>query len=115
MRKYLIAGLAVALLLGGALFALLRPWHCPVNRAAFERIKEGMTRAEVEKILGGPAGDYRTDQEREEGMGGVNPIGPNMITPFTVVLPLISHLVWPAAPSPRPQVSGPWKGVGCHL
>ncbi len=36
-------------------------------------------------------------------------------TPFTVVLPLISHLVWPAAPSPRPQVSGPWKGVGCHL
>jgi hypothetical protein len=48
------------LLLGGALYALLRPWHCPVTQAAADRVKPGMTRAEVEKILGGPPGDYKT-------------------------------------------------------
>ncbi len=82
MRKYLLAGLAVALLLGGVLFALLRPWHCPVNRAAFERIEEGMTKAEVEKILGGPPGDYRTDQEPAFEKGWDNPIAINMMTVY---------------------------------
>jgi hypothetical protein len=60
MKKLLTGVLAVVLVLGGALFALLRPWPCPVNRAACERVEQGMSRAEVEKILGGPAGDYRT-------------------------------------------------------
>jgi hypothetical protein len=59
-RKLVIVCLAVALLLGGALFALLRPCTCPVTAAAYERIEAGMTRAEVESILGGPPGDYRT-------------------------------------------------------
>jgi hypothetical protein len=63
MRKLLIGVLAVGLVLAGALFALVMPRHCPVNRAACGRIKEGMTRAEVEKILGGPPGDYRTRPE----------------------------------------------------
>jgi hypothetical protein len=67
MRKYLLAGLAVALLLGGALFALLRPWHCPVTHSTFAWIKEDMTRAEVETILGGPPGDYRTRPVDTEG------------------------------------------------
>jgi hypothetical protein len=56
----LIGLLAVALVLFGATLALVLPRHCPVNRAAFERIKPGMTRAEVHAILGGPPGDYRT-------------------------------------------------------
>jgi hypothetical protein len=60
MRKLLIALLAVALVLCGASLALVAPRHCSVNRAACDRIKEGMTRAEVEQILGGPPGDYRT-------------------------------------------------------
>jgi hypothetical protein len=60
MRKSMIACVAVALVLAGGLIALLGPRHCPVNRAAFERIEEGMTRAEVQDILGGPSGDYRT-------------------------------------------------------
>jgi hypothetical protein len=59
MRKVLI-GLAVGLVMGGILVALVMPRHCPVNQAACNRIKKGMTRAEVEKILGGPAGNYRT-------------------------------------------------------
>jgi hypothetical protein len=60
MRRLLIGVLAAALLLGGLLLALLRPLHCPVSRAACEQVKEGMTQAEVEAILGVPAGDYRT-------------------------------------------------------
>jgi hypothetical protein len=60
MRKLLIGLLAVALVLFGALLPLVLPRHCPVNRGAFERIEEGMTQAEVEAILGGPPGDYRT-------------------------------------------------------
>ena len=60
MRKSLFACLAVVLVLAGGLFALLGPLHCPVNRAAFGRIKEGMTPAEVQATLGGPPGDYRT-------------------------------------------------------
>ena len=60
MRKSMIACVAVVLVLAGGLIALLGPRHCPVNRAAFGRIEEGMTRAEVHAILGGPPGDYRT-------------------------------------------------------
>jgi hypothetical protein len=60
MRKMLFAGLAVALVLVGLVLPLVVPWHCPVNRVNSERIKEGMTQAEVETILGGPPGDYRT-------------------------------------------------------
>jgi hypothetical protein len=60
MRNSLFACLAVVLVLAGGLIALLGPRHCPVNRAAFERVENGMTRAEVHAILGGPPGDYRT-------------------------------------------------------
>jgi hypothetical protein len=60
LRKTLIACVATVLVLAGGLIALLGPRHCPVNRAAFERIAEGMTPTDVEAILGGPQGDYRT-------------------------------------------------------
>jgi hypothetical protein len=60
MRKLLIGLLAAALVLFGALLPLVLPRHCPVNRTACERIKEGMTQTEVEAILGGPPGDYTT-------------------------------------------------------
>jgi outer membrane protein assembly factor BamE (lipoprotein component of BamABCDE complex) len=60
MRKWLLGLLAVSLVLVGVLVALVMLRHCPVNRAAVERIRKGMTRAEVEQILGGPPGDYRT-------------------------------------------------------
>jgi hypothetical protein len=60
MRKWVVAILALALLLLGTMLPLVVPRHCPFNRAACERIKEGMTRAQVEEILTVPAGDYRT-------------------------------------------------------
>ena len=60
MRKLLIGMVAVGLVLAGGVFALVMPRQCPVNRAAFERIEVGMTQSEVEQILGGPPGDYRT-------------------------------------------------------
>jgi hypothetical protein len=60
MKKLLVALLAVALTLFGAVLPLVLPRHCPVNKAACERIEVGMTKREVEKILGGPPGDYRT-------------------------------------------------------
>ena len=40
MKKYLITGLAVALLLAGVLYALLRPWHCPVTQAAADQMEK---------------------------------------------------------------------------
>jgi outer membrane protein assembly factor BamE (lipoprotein component of BamABCDE complex) len=33
----------------------------PIDWEHFERIKEGMSRAEVEALLGGPPGDYHTE------------------------------------------------------
>ncbi len=60
MKKLVVAGLAVGLVMAGVLVALLGPWPCRVTRANCERIKPGMTRAEVERVLGGPPEDYRT-------------------------------------------------------
>ena len=57
----------LALLLVGTLLPLVRPLRCPVNRAAFERIKVGMTQAEVHAVLGGPPGDYRTEPSAPPG------------------------------------------------
>src|SRR5262245_20880261 len=63
MRAWKVGlGLLVAAMLAfGMLVPLGLPRRCPVNRAAFERIEEGMSVAEVEKILGGPEGDYRVE------------------------------------------------------
>jgi len=60
MRKPLLAGVAVFLVLVGTLFPVLLPRPSPVTFTNYERISTGMTRAEVEQILGGPPGDYRT-------------------------------------------------------
>jgi hypothetical protein len=69
VRYFLIALLATTLL-GLALLSLALPERSPVNRAAFERIEEGMTLGEVEQILGGPSGDYRTaPPPHDEGVG----------------------------------------------
>jgi hypothetical protein len=57
MRTLLVALLAFGLALFGGLFALVMPWPCPVNRAAYERVKEGMPLEEVHAILGGRPGD----------------------------------------------------------
>lgn len=59
MRKLMFCLTAGLLCVVGLLLALVTPARCPVT-AAFARIEEGMTAAEVEAILGGPPGDYRT-------------------------------------------------------
>jgi hypothetical protein len=59
-RLGILTGAGLVLVLGGALLPIVLPRPSPVTRAAFERIERGMTRAEVEDILGGPPGDYRT-------------------------------------------------------
>jgi outer membrane protein assembly factor BamE (lipoprotein component of BamABCDE complex) len=38
--------------------------YSTVRRHHLERVEIGMTRAEVEALLGGPPGDYRTNPER---------------------------------------------------
>jgi hypothetical protein len=58
--KALFVIVAVVVALVCVLLPLMLPYRSPVTRAAHERIEEGMTQAEVEAILGGPPGDYRT-------------------------------------------------------
>jgi hypothetical protein len=60
MRKLLIGLTAAALLVAGVLMALATPPHCPVSRAASERIEPGMSQGQVHAALGVPPGDYRT-------------------------------------------------------
>ena len=59
-KKLLWAGIAAGLAV--ALYFLVRPAAPKHNfdRASFEKINKGMTLAEVEAILGAPAGDYTT-------------------------------------------------------
>jgi hypothetical protein len=58
--RWWLAALALPLAVLGASLPLALPWRCPVTQAASEQVKPGMTLAQVEKILGGPPGDYRT-------------------------------------------------------
>jgi hypothetical protein len=79
MKKLLIGLVAATLLLSGLLLALLIPTHCPVNRMACERIEKGMTLTQVEQLLGGPPGDYRTRpiyRERASVISTVDYFGP---------------------------------------
>jgi hypothetical protein len=66
MRKLLLGLFTVALLALGASLPFVLPRDCPVNQAACDRIKPGMTQATVYAILGGPPGDYRTRPGEED-------------------------------------------------
>ncbi len=82
-RKLLPGALAVLVLAGVATFAL---WPSPhrVTRENCGRVREGMTRAEVEAVLG-PPGDYRTGPVNFDGGlvfdGGFVPL---KVTPITM-------------------------------
>jgi hypothetical protein len=60
MRAFFVAVSAILLIVVGFLLPVLLPRPSPVTVAAFDRIEMGMTQKEVETILGGPPGDYRT-------------------------------------------------------
>jgi hypothetical protein len=57
-RTWITVGIAIALV-ATILLWLLRPtpWF---SESAFDLLREGMSEAEVEEVLGRPAGDYRT-------------------------------------------------------
>jgi hypothetical protein len=57
-RKLIAAAVGLAVLVAAGAFVLW-PRTDRITRENFDRIKEGMSRAEVEAILG-PPGDYRT-------------------------------------------------------
>lgn len=59
-RLAILTAVALVMLLVGALVPVVFPQPSKVTRANFECIERGMTLAEVEAILGGPPGDYRT-------------------------------------------------------
>jgi hypothetical protein len=62
MRKrarWIVAGVIV--LAAGSLLVLLLPlMNPPAHWTRFQQLRDGMTLAEVEAALGGPAGDYQT-------------------------------------------------------
>jgi len=60
VRPYLVLGLFVAVvgLAGYPVWREHRALPVGINRAGYDRIKVGMTEAEVEAILGGPPGYY---------------------------------------------------------
>jgi hypothetical protein len=63
MRKPVLAGVAIFLVLLGTLVGVALvppPRPCLVTKAAYGRVATGRGRAQVEQILGGPPGDYRT-------------------------------------------------------
>jgi hypothetical protein len=55
--RWVLTGLAVMIAVGAV---ALWPREDRITREKFHRIEIGMSRAEVEAILGGPPGDYRT-------------------------------------------------------
>jgi hypothetical protein len=59
----LVVGAAI---LTGTAYLLLRTGS-PINPWAYQRIKAGMTRPEVEAVFGLPEGDYRTPGHRAAG------------------------------------------------
>src|SRR6266851_2989982 len=76
MPKYrLLSALwSASVLIGGACFFALWIWLHParphIHPRAFKRIHNGMHRAEIQEILGGPPGDYRK--------------GPKYLSPFSL-------------------------------
>ena len=73
----LIAGLAAALLPVPVVVSVLSP-HPRINREVFDRIEIGMTRREVEVLLGAPPGDYTTGLTFADGASvGAIPFRPD--------------------------------------
>jgi hypothetical protein len=54
------AALAVAAIIVAVVLYITGPCRPMASKADCDRIEIGMTRAQVERVLGGPPGDYRT-------------------------------------------------------
>ena len=75
------AFLAVSLLAFAAASPILFPRPCPVTKAAFDRIEEGMSLDEAQAVFGVPPGDYTTRPKEpwtgeKPGPDGLRPVWP---------------------------------------
>jgi hypothetical protein len=69
-RRKLLTVLVVVLALAGAAAFVLWPWRSRILLENFDRVKAGMSRAEVEAILG-PPGDHRTGPTNLMNLGSI--------------------------------------------
>jgi hypothetical protein len=58
---FFLGAFILLLLLGGTGYLLLRPGS-PISQAGCDRIEHGISEADVQKILGGPEGNYHDGQ-----------------------------------------------------
>jgi hypothetical protein len=78
MKKRLLLRLGLATLLGLAGFVAYLWWTLPtsgINRASEWRIRKGMTKQQVEVIVGMPPGDYRPASDELRWLRRRTPIG----------------------------------------
>src|SRR4051794_12432254 len=59
-RNWVLLG-PLILMAGGLVAGLSWPSYSKLTRANMEKVQQGMTRAEVEAILGAPPGDYAAE------------------------------------------------------
>jgi hypothetical protein len=77
-RRRSAVGLGIALAAWVVVCCLLMPPAERISTHSSRRIEPGMTRGQVEAILGGPAGDYRTSPPRppDEALRAPLPLPP---------------------------------------
>jgi hypothetical protein len=90
-RRWGLAG-ALVLLTCAASVVILLPPRPGISRANYNLIREGMTRAEVETVFGGPPGNYSQFPDREAGLWAIDPDDPALGRPD-----FIGREVWIAA------------------
>ncbi|WP_157369833.1 hypothetical protein [Zavarzinella formosa] len=82
--RWLAGALGLSLLLGIGLL-ILRSTASPICEANLNKIRPGMPRAAVEKLLGGPAGDYRHRETVYDATEIVLPDGEPMAAEYVLV------------------------------
>ena len=55
-----------------------------ITQANYERIREGMTLQEVQKLLGGPPGNYSRIPDKEAGLWTIDPNRPDLNRQFFI-------------------------------
>jgi hypothetical protein len=99
----LIVALVVLAVVIAAGAAALWARPAQVTRASCDRIRVGMSRAEVESLLGGPPGDYRT---------GPTKMGPESEESLPMAVPSEPLPSEPSSPTPPPTIN--WALIKPH-
>ncbi len=110
MRKWILLAAFVASIVMLASTGAYVLWPQPdrITKANYERIEEGMTRAEVEALLG-PPGNYQT--------GPMNLQDPQVFGLFPMGIPPDFCDAWETSPDPDERlIRGWWQGnEGCIM